>query len=216
MSRFDQELQRIQREVLDLGLRVENVILESVKILQKHDLDAARQLIAYDSRINGMRFTIEHDTLVLIATHQPVAVDLRSLAAVLEIATELERIGDYGKGIARIVLKIGDKPLVKPLLDIPRMAVKASDMLHRALEAFMAGDATSARALSGEDEEMDGLYNQIYRELMTYVIADPKLIESANYLIWVAHNLERTADRVMNICERIIFTVTGEMLELDS
>jgi phosphate transport system protein len=145
-----------------------------------------------------------------------MAKDLRILAAVLEIVTELERIADYAKGIAKINLMMGFEPLVKPLVDIPRMAEKAQDMLHRALDAFVRQDVALARAIPQEDDEVDGLYNQVYRELMTYIIADPSIIQQANYLLWVAHNLERAADRVSNICERVIFTVTGEMLELDS
>jgi phosphate transport system protein len=153
--------------------------------------------------------------MVLIATQQPMAGDLRTIAAVLDITHELERIGDYAKGIAKINLMIGDEPLVKPLVDIPRMAEKARDMLHRALEAFVEQDAALARAIPAEDDEVDDLYNQVYRELITYVLADPRTIEQANYLLWAAHNLERAADRVTNVCERVIFTVTGEMVEMD-
>jgi phosphate transport system protein len=145
-----------------------------------------------------------------------MAGDLRTLAAVLEIATELERIGDYAKGIARINLMMGEKPLLKPLIDIPRMAVKVRDMLHRALDAFIRRDVALARAIPAEDHEVDDLYNQVYRELLTYMMADPRTIDRATHLLWVAHNLERAADRVTNICERVIFTVTGEMKELDT
>jgi phosphate transport system protein len=140
---------------------------------------------------------------------------MRTIAAILDIASELERIGDYAKGIAKINLLIGLGPLVKPLVDLPRMAEKAGDMLHRALAAFVERDADRARAIPIEDDEVDNLYNQIYRELITYILADPSTIEGANFLLWAAHNLERAADRVTNICERVIFTVTGEMVELD-
>jgi phosphate transport system protein len=213
---FDRELERLQDELLALGRMVEKAIVDSVEILKQRDQQGAQQLIAADRTVNKMRFTIESDTLVLIATQQPMAVDLRTLAAILEIAGELERMGDYAKGIAKITLKMGEEPFIKPLVDIPRMAEKARDMLHQALEAFVQRNVALARAIPAQDDAMDALYNQIYRELMTYVIADPKLIERASYLIWVAHNLERTADRVLNICERVIFTVTGDLLELDS
>jgi phosphate transport system protein len=213
---FDRELERLQDELLALGRMVERAIVDSVEILKQRDQQRAQQLIAADRTLNKMRFTIESDTLVLIATQQPMAVDLRTLAAILEIAGELERMGDYAKGIAKITLKMGDEPFIKPLVDIPRMAEKARDMLHQALEAFVQRNVALARTIPAQDDAMDALYNQIYRELMTYVIADPKLIERASYLIWVAHNLERTADRVLNICERVIFTVTGDLLELDS
>jgi phosphate transport system protein len=212
---FERELQRLQDETLVLGSMVENALTESVEILKRRDMAASRRLIAQDRLINEKRFAIENDAMVLIATQQPMAGDLRTIAAVLDITHELERIGDYAKGIAKINLMIGEEPLVKPLVDIPRMAEKARDMLHRALEAFSRQDVGLARAIPAEDDEVDNLYNQVYRELITYVLADPSTIEQANYLLWAAHNLERAADRVTNVCERVIFTVTGEMVEMD-
>jgi phosphate transport system protein len=212
---FERELQRLQDETLVLGSMVENAIIDSVEILKRRDMEGSRRLIAQDRIINRKRFAIEADALALIATQQPMAGDLRTIAAVLDIAHELERIGDYAKGIAKINLMIGEESLVKPLVDVPRMATKARDMLHRALEAFVQRDTDLARAIPAEDDEVDCLYNQVYRELITYILADPRTIEQANYLLWVAHNLERAADRVTNICERVIFTVTGEMMELD-
>ena len=143
-----------------------------------------------------------------------MAHDLRLLASSMEIISELERMGDYAKGIANINIRMGDAPLLKPLIDIPRMAQKDVDMLHRALTAFVEEDVEASKAIPMEDDEVDALYNQIYRELMTFVIADPKTMERANWLLWVAHNLERVADRVTNICERTIFIVTGEMEEI--
>jgi len=211
---FDQELQHLQDEVLMLGNMVENAIIKSVQVLKQRDFEGSRRLIAEDNRINEKRFAIEEDILALIATQQPMARDLRILAAALEIITELERIGDYAKGIARINLMIGEKPLLKPLIDIPSMAEKARNMLHRALEAFVQRDVALARAIPQEDDKMDDLYNQVYRELLTLIMSDPRNIKQANYLLWVAHNLERTADRVINLCERVVFTVTGEMVEL--
>lgn len=211
---FEQELQRIQDEVLALGSMVENALIKSVQVLKQRDFEGSRHLIAQDRRINEKRFAIEDDALTLIATQQPMAGDLRTLAAVLEIITELERMGDYAKGIARINLMIGEKPLLKPLIDIPRMAEKAQHMLHRALDAFVQRDVALARAIPADDDEVDDLYNQVYRELLTLIMSDPRNIEQANYLLWVAHNLERTADRVINLCERVVFTVTGEMVEL--
>ena len=212
---FERELQRLQDEVLALGSMVEKAIVEAVDILKRRDMERARRLIAGDEAINKRRFAIEADCLVLIATQQPMASDLRTLAAILEIVTELERMGDYAKGIAKINLLMGEKPLLKPLIDIPRMAEKAQSMLHRALEAFVNRDVELAKAIPLEDDEVDALYNQVYRELLTYIIADPRTIDQATYLLWVAHNLERTADRVTNICERVVFTVTGEMVEMD-
>jgi phosphate transport system protein len=213
---FDQELQRIQDEVLVLGSMVEKAITESVESLKRRDPEGARRLIIEDRILNEKRFAIEDDILVLIATQQPMAVDLRTLAAALEITTELERIGDYAKGIAKINLMMGEKPLLKPLIDIPRMAEKARGMLHQALEAFVQRDVDLARAIPDEDDEVDALYNQVYRELLTFIVSDPSTIDQATYLLWVAHNLERAADRVINICERVVFTVTGEMMEMDA
>ena len=212
---FDKGLQHLQDETLALGSMVENAIIESVEILKRRDMEGARRLIAQDRRINEKRFAIEDEALTLIATQSPMAGDLRTIAAVLDITHELERIGDYAKGIAKINLLVGEDHLVKPLIDIPLMASKARDMLHRALEAFVQRDVDQARAIPAEDDEVDRLYNQIFGELIDYLVRDPSVSEGANYLLWVAHNLERSADRVTNICERVVFTVTGEMVELD-
>jgi phosphate transport system protein len=212
---FDRELQDLEKRLQELGSMVEEALVEAVDALKRRDLEKAGQIIDADRLVNQRRYAIEQETFVVIATQQPMAVDLRTLAAVLEIATELERIGDYAKGIARITIKMGTEPFVKPLIDIPRMAEKARDMLHRGLQAFFQRDTKLARAIPLEDDEMDALYDQIFRELITYIITDPKLVERASYLIWVAHNLERAADRVVNICERVIFMVTGEVVEFD-
>lgn len=212
---LDRKIQELLDDILNLGSMVEQAILDSVAALKKRDLEDAERVYAGDQEINEKRFQIENDCMVLIATQQPMARDLRVLASVLEVATELERMGDYAKGIARITKLMGSQPPIKPLIDIPRMADLTTDMLHRALGAFVAGDIEVARALPEEDDEVDALYNQVYRELLTYMIADPSTIDRANYLLWVAHNLERTADRVTNICERTIFIVTGKLLEVD-
>jgi phosphate transport system protein len=152
--------------------------------------------------------------MALIATQQPMASDMRLLAAILEIVTDLERMGDYAKGIARINLMIGEQPLIKPLVDLPAMAQKAREMLRAALAAFVQRDVEAARAIPEGDDEVDALYNQVYRELISYILEDPHVIEQANQLMWAAHNLERTADRVINLCERVVYTVTGELTEL--
>ena len=212
---FERELQELEKRLGDLGRMVEEALVASVDALKCRDLEKARQIIDADRATNERRLAIEHETLVVIATQQPMAVDLRTLAAVLEIASELERIGDYAKGIARITIKMGIEPFVKPLIDIPRMAEKARYMLYRALQAFFERDVESARAIPMEDDEMDSLYDQIFRELTNFIIVDPKLVNRATYLIWVAHNLERASDRVVNICERVIFMVTGEVVEFD-
>jgi len=211
---FDQELQRLQDDLLALGSMVEEALVQSVATLKQRDFAASRRLIAADRTINQKRYAIEAEALALIATQQPMAGDMRLLAAVLEIAGELERMADYAKGIARINLMIGKQPLIKPLLDLPLMAQKARDMLHQALQAFAQRDVELARAIPERDDEVDGLYRQVYRELLTHIMEDPSVIEQANQLLWAAHNLERTADRVTNLCERVIYTVTGELVEL--
>jgi len=212
---FDQELQRLQDAVLALGSRVENAMIDSVKTLKERDAEGARDIIAQDRFINEKRFELEADALALIATQQPMARDLRTIAAVLDITSELERIGDYAKGIARINLMIGGQPLIKPVVHLPAMARTASDMLHDSLEAFARRDKVMARAVPERDDEVDALYNRVYRELLELIMEDATRIDQANYLLWAAHNLERAADRVTNICERVIFTVTGEMVEMD-
>jgi phosphate transport system protein len=213
---FDQELDRLQDEVLALGSMVEEALVRSVETLKQRDFEGSRQLIAGDRAINERRFAIEDDAITLIATQQPMASDMRLLAAILEIVTELERMGDYAKGIARINLMIGEEPLIKPLIDLPVMAQKARDMLHAALTAFVQRDVQAARSIPRRDDEVDALYNQVYRELITFILEDPHVIEQANHLMWAAHNLERTADRVVNLCERVVYTVTGELAELGS
>jgi len=213
---FENEIQQVKDDVLVLGSMVEQAILNSVEALKKRDVKASEKIFAEDKEINGKRFEIENQLMVLIATQQPMARDLRILASTLEIISELERMGDYAKGIANINIRMGDAPLLKPLIDVPRMANKGVDMLHRALTAFINEDVETAKSIPVEDDEVDALYNQVYRELMTFVIADPKTIERANWLLWVAHNLERFADRVTNICERTIFIATGEMAEIKS
>jgi phosphate transport system protein len=193
---------------------VEEAIVQAVATLKHRDFAGSRQLIAADRAINQKRYAIEEEALTLIATQQPMAGDMRLLAAILEIAGELERIGDYAKGIARINLMIGEQPLVKPLIELPVMAQKVCDLLHQALQAFAQRDADLARSIAKGDDEVDGLYRQIYRELLTYILADRRVIEQANQLLWAAHNLERAADRVTNLCERVVYTVTGELVEL--
>jgi phosphate transport system protein len=213
---FENEIQQVKDDILLLGSMVEQAILNSVEAMKKRDIKASERLFEEDKEINKKRFEIESKLMVLIATQQPMAHDLRLLASSMEIISELERMGDYAKGIANINIRMGDAPLLKPLIDVPRMARIGVDMLHQALTAFVNEDVETAKSIPVKDDEVDALYNQVYRELMTFVIQDPKTIERANWLLWVAHNLERVADRVTNICERTIFIATGEMEEIKS
>ncbi|HQV93573.1 MAG TPA: phosphate signaling complex protein PhoU [Anaerolineales bacterium] len=213
---FENEIQQLKEDVLQLGSMVEQAILDSVEALKKRDVKASEKVFQEDQQINQKRFDIENKLMVLIATQQPMARDLRLLASTMEIISELERMGDYAKGIANINIRMGDAPLLKPLIDVPRMAQIGADMLRRALIAFVNEDVEMAKSIPIQDDEVDALYNQVYHELMMFIIQDPKSIERANWLLWVAHNLERVADRVTNICERTVFIVTGEMKEIKS
>lgn len=212
---FENEIQQLKDEIMALGTMVADSLLNSVEALKTRNRETAQQIIETDKEINQRRFDLENQTMIVIATQQPMAHDLRLLASVLEVISELERMGDYAKGISIINLRMGDETLLKPLVDIPLMAQKSAAMLQQALTAFVTEDAIAARAIPDMDDEVDNLYNQVYRELMTHIVADPKNIERANWLLWVAHNIERFADRVTNICERTIFIVTGDNREIN-
>jgi phosphate transport system protein len=213
---FDRALQRELNQVLVLGSMSEQAVQQSIDALQRHDHTKARQIYESDQRINEKRYAIEQDCITLIATQQPMARDVRFLAAILEIITELERIGDYAKGICKINLLLEDEIDAPPIFhDLHRMADLGLGMLRRALEAFMTADVAAARAIPTEDDQVDQLYNHIYQRLIEAMISDTTSINRANHMMWAAHNLERMADRVTNICERIVYAFTGEMKELD-
>ena len=197
-----------------MGSMVSKAMLRSIDALKNRDLELAHQIIAADQKVNDKRFAIEEKCIELIATQQPMASDLRIIIAILNITTEIERIGDYAMGIARVVIMIGDEPPLKPLVDIPRMAEQTIAMLRRSLDAFINRDTALAKTIIAEDDLVDHLYDQVFRELLTFMTEDPKTITRATRLIWTAHNLERAADRVTNICERVVFIVTGKMEEI--
>jgi phosphate transport system protein len=212
---LDRAIEELLEQVLIQGSMVENALRDSVEALKNRNIDDAKIIYDGDRQINKKHFEIEEDVIILIATQQPMARDLRLLAAILEITTELERMGDYAKGIARITVRIGQEELLKPISEIPPMAEVCISMLHKALQAFIDRDADAARSIPKEDDQVDAFYNRIYRELMDQMISNPSTVDQASHLIWVAHNLERVADRVTNLCERIVFVVTGELLEMD-
>jgi phosphate transport system protein len=213
-TEFHRKLRIIQEDILKMGSMVEKAITRSVQAMKDRDLTLAQQVIDEDRKINNKRFEIEEKCVELIATQQPMASDLRTIIAILNITTEIERIGDYAMGVARITIMIGDEPPLKPLVDIPRMAELTVDMLHRSLDAFINRDAEAARKISSEDDLIDHLYDQVFRELLLFMAEDPKTVTRATRLMWTAHNLERAADRVTNICERVVFVVTGKMEEI--
>ncbi|MFH1486881.1 MAG: phosphate signaling complex protein PhoU [Chloroflexota bacterium] len=211
---FDRHLRELQDQVLVLGSMVEKAIDRSMEALKTRNLGLARQVVADDREINGKRFGIEEKCIELIIREQPMASDLRIIMAVANIIVELERIGDYAAGIANSAIMIGDESPLKPLIDLPRMAAKTCEMLRRSLDAFVNRDADAARQIAKEDDEVDDLYHQVFRELLTFMAEDPRTITRATRLIWVAHRLERSADRVTNICERVVFIVSGRMEEI--
>ncbi len=208
-------LKEVKANVVEMSEMVASAIEKSVTSLKERDLKASEKVIKGDKLINKKRFAIEKKCMMLIATQQPMAKDLRMLGAVINIITDLERIGDHAEGIAKISISIGKDPMVKPLIDIPRMAQKSVDMLRRSIKAFEDKDEETAKKICDEDDEVDALYDQIYRELLLLMIEKPSIIKDATYLIWVAHNLERMADRVTNIAERVVYMVTGKMEELN-
>jgi len=194
---------------------VETAIERGIEALKTRNVNLAHQIIEDDLKINRKRYETEDKCLELIATQQPLASDLRTIASVLHITVDLERMGDHAEGIAKIALMLADEPPLKPYIDIPRMAQVGIDMLMGSMEAFKHRDPDRARAICNQDDEVDALYEQVYRELLTFMINDPRTIQRATYLIWAAHNLERIADRVTNICERVVYLVEGRIEELN-
>jgi phosphate transport system protein len=211
---LERELERIRSDILRMGSLVEHAIERSVQALKDRDPDLAQQVINDDAEINQLRYDIEEHCLELIATQQPAASDLRMVIAATHLAVELERMADHAAGTAEITRRIYQEPLLKPLIDLSIMAKVAQEMIHAALDAFVAFDADAAQKVAARDDEMDGLYQQVFRELLTYMLEDPRNISRATYLLWVAHNLERIGDRVTNVCERVVFMATGKLEEL--
>ncbi len=213
---YDRQLQSLREGILVLGSMAEKSVTRAVEALRERDANLARAIIADDRTIDDRSYELEEQALLLTATQQPLATDLRTIAAANFIVAELERIGDYAEGIAKITLSLAHEPSLKPLIDIPRMALIATDMLHRSLTAFIEGDLPTCQEIWRQDDEVDALYNQVYRELLTFMLDDPATIERATKLLWSAHNLERIADRVTNICERTAFVITGDPRALTS
>jgi phosphate transport system protein len=213
---LDRKLKELSDEVLLLGSMVEQATLGAVRALKERDLAKSKAIYDGDKQINDLRFQLEERTITLIATQQPMARDLRLLTSILEVITELERMGDYAKGIGRINLNLGAESRLKPPADLVQMAEIGVDMLHRALEAFVTGDEGMARAIPKDDDRVDELFNKVQAELLAGMQNHPEEIEDVNHLLWACHNLERLADRVTNICERTLFITSGVLLEFDS
>ena len=208
---LDQDLRTIRDDILRMGSLIEEQTERAIRALKERDMSLAHQIVESDERVNALRYKIEEECLRTMATQQPAARDLRTIVAAMHMAVEMERMADHAAGIASITIRMGDEPLIKPLVDIPRMQVVVNAMLHEALDAYVKLDATVAGAVVEKDDEVDALYQQILRELLTYMMQDAKTISGATYLLWIAHNLERIGDRVTNVCERVIFAATGEL-----
>lgn len=212
---YDQQLRSLQDDLLRLASLVESSIQRSITALKNQDIEEARRVISDDDLIDRRQYALEDKALLLIARQAPMAADLRMISAVISIASELERIGDYAEGIAKITIRGAGEPLLKPLIDVPRMAELAQRMLRQAVDAFVSRDIEAARRLTDEESEVDHLTTQVQNELLEYMLRDPKNVERALHLMFVAHNLERVADRTTNIAERLIFLVTGEIVDLN-
>ena len=207
---FERNLKDVEDDVVQLSSMVEKAIFKSIEALKERDINASQKVVDDDDVIDEKQQAIEDRCIDLIALEAPMAGDLRVLIAAMMVANELERMGDYAEGIAKISVSMGNLPPLKPLIDIPRMADKSVDMLRRSTQAFVNRDVESATAVLLADDEVDDIYEQVYRELLTYMMADPSTIQRATYLLWVEHDLERVADRTTNIAERVIYLVTGE------
>ncbi len=214
-AEYAHEMRELQDDVLRLGSMVDRQITRAIDALRKQDVKGAQQVIDIDQKVNDARWKIEDDTMRLIARQGPMAGDLRRILASVHIATNLERMGDHADGISRLTLRTADQPHLRELDDIPKMAETASSMLNDALQAYVENDPQRAREIAARDNEVDRLYESVYRDLITVMIADPDSVSQATHLLWVGHNLERIADRVTNICERIIFAATGDFEEVN-
>jgi len=210
-SLLEQGLSTLKDNVLRIGSLTGNQTQQAVRALKERDAPLAREVIALDEQLNALRYQVERDALRVIATQQPTAGDLRFIVACMHMAVEMERMADHARGIAEIALRIGDEPFIKPLIDIPRMQEIVCEMLRVAMDAFVKLDVAAGRALIERDQEVDELYRQVLRELLTYMMQDHRTINQATLLLWVAHNLERIGDRAVNLCERIIFAAQGEL-----
>jgi len=210
------KLADLQRELLRMGCNMEEAVKKSITALVNHDADMAQEVIDGDDALDELLMSIESQCVKLIATEQPVAKDLRLIFTALKISTDLERMADYAVDIAKVAIRLADEIYIKPLIDIPRMADLAIDMVQDSLEAYVKQDASAAEEISRRDDIIDGLYKQIFRELLTYMIEDPKNINQATYFIFVSRALERIGDHATNLCEWIIYLVTGERKDLNN
>lgn len=212
---FDQQLDYLSQQILRMGSLVDEAIKDAIEALMKRDNNLARQVIKNDNIINDLRYQVEEQCYVLLATQQPLAGDLRRVAATISIVTNMERMADHAAGVASLSIKLNDEPKLKAYVDLPRMAEIARDMLRRALDGYITADAEKAFLVAKDDQQINQLDEQVLRELLSYMIEDPRNIRRATYLLWISHNLERIGDRCKNICERVVYVATGELADFD-
>lgn len=212
---FDRDLHQLQDDLLRMGALVESALDRALEALRSRSVQLAEAVIAADNTLDALHLELEERCLRLMATQQPMAKDLRTIAAVWTATIDLERMGDHAEDIARVVLRIAEQPLLKPLIDIPRMADLVRGMLRDGLDAFVRRDTALAQQMAARDDEIDHLYAQIFRELLTYMLEDPRNIQRATHLLMVAQALERMGDHATNIAERVIYMVTGTLKELN-
>jgi phosphate transport system protein len=214
-EQFHRQLEALQDGVLEMGSMVDRAVERGMQSLIDRDIDLARRVVDEDADINAMGFHLQNMCLSLLAQQAPMATDLRVIVSVTMIVSDLERMGDHAEGIGKIVILMQDEPLVKPLIDLPVMAERARGMLRASVQAFVDKGVEAAYRVGGQDDEVDELYDRIYNDLIQVMVNDPSTIEPATHLLWVAHNLERIADRATNIAERTVFTVTGMLPQMD-
>lgn len=212
---FHRELSQLQDDVLVLGSMTEKAIMDAMEALRDGDRLWSQKIIEDDARINAKRFEIEEKSVFVIASQQPMASDLRALVSMIFIVTDLERIADHAEGIARINLLLADEPLPRRLGIIPAMADRAVAMLRDSLKAYIDHDVDLARRTCEADDEVDRLQDRVYEDATRGMIEDPATIQRNTYMLWTSHNLERIADRCTNICERVVYLVTGQMEEIN-
>ncbi len=212
---FEKQMESLQKELLQMGDLVEEAIAKTIESLKKQDMEMAEEVIKNDDRIDQLELKIEEGCLTLIATQQPMAKDLRKVATLYKIIVDLERIADYAADIAKTVKRIGKQPLIKPLVDIPRMTRIAQQMVKEALDSYIREDVSLAISMAQHDDEVDMLHKQIFRELLTIMMEKPRTITQATHLLFISRYLERIADHATNIGENVIFLVTGEKRDLN-
>lgn len=212
---FDNQILEVKNKVLRMGILVESIISLSVTALKNQDIDMAKRVYSEDDKIDDIELEIEQQCMMMLVLQQPLAKDLRTIATALKIITDLERMGDNAVNIAKIALEIGKEPLIKPLVDIPKMAHISQSMVKMSLEAFVNEDIELAEKVALMDEDVDALYKATIDEVLNIITDNKSSAKQGTKLLFIGRYLERIADHTTNICERIIYMVTGELKEIN-